>query len=165
MYVMADLSRRDEISATGSDYDSETLLCTVTYDKARKLLTISPDFISDDEHYCVANSYSIKYNYWIEHVSEEQTPLELQQQRENTQRVSTFAVGDGGGRSSTAFPRSSWPRRRRVGKLASSWKTHGDPAARETSSFICIAAWLHLYPTFSSALTGVRLYVVDVNIA
>lgn len=92
MYVMADLFRRDE-PATGSD--SETLLCTVIYDKARKLLTISPDFISDDEHYDVINNSGIKYNYWIKHVSEEQTPLELQQQREDIRRVSTFVVCDG----------------------------------------------------------------------
>ncbi|XP_032671514.1 Meckel syndrome type 1 protein-like [Odontomachus brunneus] len=85
MYVVADLSRRDE-PATGSDRDSETLLCTVTYDQARKLLTISPDVIGDDDHYDVTNSSGIKYNYWIEHVSEEQTPLELQRQRDDTRR-------------------------------------------------------------------------------
>lgn len=87
MYVIADLSRRDE-PANESGQDLETLLCSVTYDKARKLLTVSPDFTSCDQHYNVTNGCGIKYNYWIEHVSEKQTPLELQQQREDTRRVS-----------------------------------------------------------------------------
>ncbi|EZA61269.1 Meckel syndrome type 1 protein [Ooceraea biroi] len=89
MYVMADLSRKDE-PATGST-DSETLLCSVTYDKARKLLTVSPDFTFDDEHddechYSVTNSYGIKFNYRIEHVSQGRTSPELQEQREDTRR-------------------------------------------------------------------------------
>jgi len=90
MHVLADLSRRDEPATIGST-DSETLLCTVTYDKARKLLTISPDFTIDDEHeqhYDVTNSYGVKFNYRIEHVSEERTALELQKHREDARRVS-----------------------------------------------------------------------------
>lgn len=88
MHVMADLSRKDEPATVGST-DSEILLCTVTYDKARKLLTINPDFIIDDEqHYNVTNSYGVKFNYRIEHVSEGRTPLELQEYRENARRVS-----------------------------------------------------------------------------
>lgn len=86
LYVMADLSRKDE-PVTRLNSDSETLLCTITYDKVHKLLTVNPDF-TDDEHYNVSNSFGIKYNYWIEHVSEKQTALELQEQREDTQRVS-----------------------------------------------------------------------------
>lgn len=90
MHVMADLSRRDE-PATGGLADSETLLCSVTYDKARKQLTISPDFTIDDEHkrhYSVINSHGVKFNYWIEHVSVGPTSTELQEQREATRRVS-----------------------------------------------------------------------------
>ncbi|XP_019695962.1 Meckel syndrome type 1 protein [Harpegnathos saltator] len=86
MYIMVDLSRHDE-PTVGSNRDSETLLCTVTYNKMCKLLTISPDFISDDdEHYDVTNSYGIKYNYWIEHVSKEQTSPELQRQHKDMRR-------------------------------------------------------------------------------
>ncbi|XP_072745516.1 tectonic-like complex member MKS1 [Anoplolepis gracilipes] len=88
MHVMADLSRRDEPVTDGS-VDSETLLCSVTYDKARKQLIISPDFTINDEHerhYSVTNSHGIKFNYWIEHVSAEPTSTELQEQREATRR-------------------------------------------------------------------------------
>lgn len=95
MHVMADLSRKDEPGATGiaaaGSTDSETLLCTVIYDKARKLLTISPDFTVDDEHerhYNVTNGYGVRFNYRIEHVSEERTALELQEHREDARRVS-----------------------------------------------------------------------------
>lgn len=89
MHVMADLSRSDEPVIAGSA-DTETPLCTVTYDKARKLLTISPDFTHGDadEHYNVTNSYGIKFNYRIEHVSEGPTQQQLQERREDARRVS-----------------------------------------------------------------------------
>lgn len=88
MHMMADLSRKDEPTTIGST-DSETPLCRVTYDKARKLLTINPDFTIDGEqHYNVTNSYGVKFNYRIEHVSEGRTPLELQEHREDARRVS-----------------------------------------------------------------------------
>lgn len=87
MHVMADLSRKDEPTTVGTD--SETPLCRVTYDKARKLLTINPDFtITGEQHYNVTNSYGVKFNYRIEHVSEGRTPLELQEHREDARRVS-----------------------------------------------------------------------------
>ncbi|KYM98296.1 Meckel syndrome type 1 protein [Cyphomyrmex costatus] len=86
MYVMADLSRRDEPTTIEST-DSETLLCTVTYDKVRKLLTISPDFtLGDEQHYNVTNDYGVRFNYRIEHISEERTPLELQEHLEDVRR-------------------------------------------------------------------------------
>ncbi|XP_018043962.1 PREDICTED: Meckel syndrome type 1 protein-like [Atta colombica] len=86
MYVMANLSRRDE-PATIRSTDSEMLLCTLTYDKTRKLLTINPDLTIDDEqHYNVTNDYGVRFNYWIEHVSEERTPLELQEHLEDVRR-------------------------------------------------------------------------------
>lgn len=87
MHVMADLSRSDEPVIAGSA-DTETPLCTVTYDKARKLLTISPDFTHGDadEHYNVTNSYGIKFNYRIEHVSESRTQQQLQERREDARR-------------------------------------------------------------------------------
>jgi len=91
MYMMADLSRKDEPANIGS-MDSETLLCSVTYDKARKLLMINPDFTIGDEHdecyYNVTNGYGIKFNYRIEHVSQSRTSLEIQEQREDSRRVS-----------------------------------------------------------------------------
>lgn len=90
MHIMADLSRKDEPATSGSA-DSETLLCSVTYDKARKLLTISPDFTIGNEHerhYSVTNGHGVKFSYRIEHVSAEPTPTELQEQREATRRVS-----------------------------------------------------------------------------
>jgi len=90
MYVMANLSRRDE-PATIRSTDSEMLLCTLIYDKTRKLLTINPDLTIDDEHkqhYNVTNDYGVRFNYWIEHVSEERTPLELQEHLEDVRRVS-----------------------------------------------------------------------------
>ncbi|XP_029169917.1 Meckel syndrome type 1 protein-like [Nylanderia fulva] len=86
MYIMADLSHKDEPATSGSA-DSETLLCSVTYDKARKLLMISPDFTIDDErHYGIINGHGVKFNYWIEHVSAGPTSMELQEQREATRR-------------------------------------------------------------------------------
>ncbi|KAL0114009.1 hypothetical protein PUN28_011373 [Cardiocondyla obscurior] len=87
MYVMADLSRKDDSVTVVGSIDSETLLCTVTYDKARKLLIINPDFTPDEEqHYNVTNGYGVRFNYRIEHVSEGRTPLELQEHRENARR-------------------------------------------------------------------------------
>ncbi|KAL6436020.1 hypothetical protein ACFW04_005676 [Cataglyphis niger] len=86
MHVMADLSHRDE-PATGGSADSETLLCSVIYDKARKQLTIDPDFTIDDErHYSVINGHGVKFNYWIEHVSAGPTLTELQEKCEATRR-------------------------------------------------------------------------------
>lgn len=91
MHIMADLSRRDE--PTSGSTDAETRLCSVTYDKARKLLTISPDFTSHgvehERHYDVINGYGVRFDYRIEHVFEgRMTPLELQERCENTRRVS-----------------------------------------------------------------------------
>jgi len=114
MHVMADLSRRDE-PTTGST-DTETRLCSVTYDKARKLLTISPDFTSygveHERHYDVTNGYGIRFDYRIEHVFEGQMtmPLELQERCENARRVSmwlfTMDVRDIPGGRVTAFART-----------------------------------------------------------
>lgn len=121
MYVMADLSRKDEPVTTGST-DSETLLCTVTYDKARKLLTISPDFTIDDEHnercYNVTNGYGIKFNYRVEHVSQGRTSAEVREQREDTRRVSMrlFATRE------SAFQAFASPRNCDQKDGLSSWK-------------------------------------------
>lgn len=92
MHVMADLSRRDGPTTNGAT-DAETRLCSVTYDKARKLLTISPDFTSygveHEQHYAITNGYGVRFDYRIEHVFEgRMTPLELQERCENTRRVS-----------------------------------------------------------------------------
>ncbi|XP_011313649.1 Meckel syndrome type 1 protein [Fopius arisanus] len=78
MYIMADLTSKDE--ALGSSEDSETLLCTITYNEAGKILTIDPDF-NDDECY-KAHATGMSYDFWIEHASEGQTEDEVQMQRE-----------------------------------------------------------------------------------
>lgn len=114
---MADLSRKDEPAVSGSA-DSETLLCSVTYDKARKLLMISPDFTIDDErHYCVTNGHGVKFNYRVEHVSAGPTSTELQEQREATRRVSMRLFCDG--RFLAAFQASASPRAHHVEKMKS----------------------------------------------
>ncbi|XP_076245614.1 Meckel syndrome, type 1 [Calliopsis andreniformis] len=84
MCVMVDLSRRDKIS-TDSNGDSETVLCTITYDEFRKILFVDPDFTSGC-CYTVTNSNDVEFNYWIEHASEKQSSLELQQQQEELRR-------------------------------------------------------------------------------
>lgn len=124
MHVMADLSRKDEPAIITGSTDSETLLCTVTYDKARKLLTINPDFtIEDERHYNVTNGYGIRFNYWIEHVSEERMPLELQEHREDARRVSmrlftTCTIDIPNFRVTTRTP---------IKKTVFSWKNLGIP--------------------------------------
>lgn len=144
MYAMADLSRRDE-PATGSDRDSETPLCTVTYDKARKLLTVDPDFIGDDGLYGVTNSQGIKFNYRIEHVSEEQTPLELQQQREDTQRVSIRSRRRTTSARRRAFRTGASPRshrRREAGLFVEN--ALGDPGARRARLFALRRGYIYI---------------------
>ncbi|CAK9808776.1 Tectonic-like complex member MKS1 [Anthophora quadrimaculata] len=79
MYVMVDLSQRDKI-LTSFNEDVETVLCTITYDKLHKILSVNPDF-TNDRYYTIANSSGIQFNYWIEHVSGKPSSLELQQQQ------------------------------------------------------------------------------------
>lgn len=85
MYVMVDLSQRDKILTT-SDEDTEILLCVITYDGLQKILSVNPDFTNDD-CYVITNSNGIQFNYWIEHASEKQSSLELQQQENELRRV------------------------------------------------------------------------------
>lgn len=84
MYVMVDLSPRDKI-LTGIDGDIETMLCAITYDGLHKILSVNPDF-TDDRCYAIANSSGVQFNYWIEHVSEKPSSLELQQQQNESRR-------------------------------------------------------------------------------
>ncbi|XP_076667785.1 Meckel syndrome, type 1 isoform X2 [Andrena cerasifolii] len=84
MYVMVDLSRRDKMSID-PDGDSETMLCVITHDESRRILSVNPDF-TNDCCYTVANSSGVEFNYWIVHASEKQSPLELQQQHRESQR-------------------------------------------------------------------------------
>ncbi|XP_076631522.1 Meckel syndrome, type 1 isoform X2 [Colletes latitarsis] len=84
MCVMVDLSRRDK-TLTSSDKDSETVLCVVTYDELHKILSVNPDF-TNNYCYTIANSSGVEFNYWIEHVSEKPSSLELQQQQNELQR-------------------------------------------------------------------------------
>ncbi|PBC30817.1 Meckel syndrome type [Apis cerana cerana] len=84
MYVMVDLSQQDKILIS-SDEDTEIVLFVITYDRLHKILTINPDF-TDDYYYVITNSSGIQFNYWLEHVSEKQSSLELQQQQSEMQR-------------------------------------------------------------------------------
>nr|XP_033331614.1 Meckel syndrome type 1 protein [Megalopta genalis] len=86
MYVMVDLSRRDK-AVSNPDKDSETVLCVIAYDRLHKTLSVNPDF-TNDRPYVVTNSSGVEFNYWIEHTSEEQTPEELQEERNELQRES-----------------------------------------------------------------------------
>lgn len=90
MYVMVDLSQQDKI-LTSSDEDTEIVLFVITYDRLHKLLTVNPDF-TDDYYYIITNSSGIQFNYWLEHVSEKQSSLELQQQQSEMQRVSMYTI-------------------------------------------------------------------------
>ncbi|OAD52457.1 Meckel syndrome type 1 protein [Eufriesea mexicana] len=84
MYVMVDLSQRDKI-LTISDEDTEMVLFVIIYDELHKILTINPDF-TNDHYYTITNSNGIQFNYWLEHVSEKQSSLELQQQQNELRR-------------------------------------------------------------------------------
>ncbi|XP_017875236.2 Meckel syndrome type 1 protein homolog isoform X1 [Ceratina calcarata] len=88
MYVMVDLLQRDKI-LTGSDGDNETMLCVITYDGLHKILSVNPDF-TDDRCYVITNSSGVQFNYWIEHASQKPSSLELQQQQNESRRVSMF---------------------------------------------------------------------------
>lgn len=65
MHVMVDLSSREQVSSDPET--SEILLCTLTYNKAGKVLSIDPD-INNAEPYII-ESIGMNYEYWIEHVS------------------------------------------------------------------------------------------------
>lgn len=91
MYVMVDLSQRDKILTT-SDEDTEMVLFVITYDELHKILTVNPDF-TNDHYYTITNSSGIQFNYWLEHVSEKQSSLELQQQQNESRRVSIYKIG------------------------------------------------------------------------
>lgn len=82
MYIVADLSSKDAPSETT---DSEALLCTISYDPLHKILTISPDF-SSDECYSVEGP-GMAYDFWIEHVSQKPSPRELQRYRDSIKKV------------------------------------------------------------------------------
>ncbi|XP_066589870.1 tectonic-like complex member MKS1 isoform X2 [Prorops nasuta] len=89
MHILADLSRKDQQHPSDSPTDSEdsqTLLCTLTYDKARKILIVQPDFTSNQNFYSIDSKSGISYDYWIEHASEKRSSPELQQRMENLQR-------------------------------------------------------------------------------
>ncbi|KAJ8675415.1 hypothetical protein QAD02_011201 [Eretmocerus hayati] len=82
MYIMADLSPKDE---TGDEStDSEVLLCSISFDPLHKCLTVNPDFTSD-ECYSV-DGFGMSYDYWIEHVSPRPTSRELQKRRDSAKK-------------------------------------------------------------------------------
>lgn len=88
MYVMVDLSEQDKI-LTCSDENTEIVLFTITYNELHKILTVNPDF-TNDHYYTITNSSGIQFNYWLEHVSEKQSSLELQQQQNESRKVSMY---------------------------------------------------------------------------
>ncbi|XP_043684684.1 Meckel syndrome type 1 protein-like isoform X2 [Vespula pensylvanica] len=82
MYILVDLSGKDKSDLFhASDVDTETLLCRITYDKMHNILTMYPDFTSD-ESYMLTTDTGIRYDYWLEHISEIQSTSELEQQQE-----------------------------------------------------------------------------------
>ncbi|XP_043268247.1 Meckel syndrome type 1 protein-like isoform X2 [Venturia canescens] len=81
MYILADLSSKDELitlsnSDTSSLDSSEILLCTLTYDRAAKTLTIDPDLTSQIDSYTIRTN-DLYYDYWIEDVSNRTAPEPL----------------------------------------------------------------------------------------
>ncbi|XP_035723847.1 Meckel syndrome type 1 protein homolog [Vespa mandarinia] len=87
MYIMIDLSRKDKKDLFhSSDIDMEILLCKITYDKTHNILTMYPDFTTD-ESYTLTTDNGIRYDYWLEHISEIQTTSDLEQQQEELRQV------------------------------------------------------------------------------
>ncbi|XP_043520639.1 Meckel syndrome type 1 protein-like isoform X2 [Frieseomelitta varia] len=84
MYVMVDLSQQDKVLRS-TDEDTEIVLLAITYNGLNKILTVDPDF-TDDHCYTITNSSGIRFNYWLEHVSEKQSSLELQQQQNESRK-------------------------------------------------------------------------------
>ncbi|XP_014227654.2 Meckel syndrome type 1 protein-like [Trichogramma pretiosum] len=91
MYIVADLSPRDEeeaasksSSSSRGNSDSETLLCALSYDPGRKCLTVSPDFSSLECYSCQATGMS--YDYWIEHVSSKPTTRDIQRRSDTLKK-------------------------------------------------------------------------------
>lgn len=82
MHLVVDLSSKNEESSIVN----EALLCTVTYDRVAKTLTVNPDFTTEEEPYGIESS-EMNYDYWIFHESRGQTPEELQDEIANLQRV------------------------------------------------------------------------------
>ncbi|XP_008560199.2 tectonic-like complex member MKS1 [Microplitis demolitor] len=68
MHIMVDLSSKDQ--AFPDPDTSEILLCTLTYNKAGKVLTIDPDINNDQDEAYSIESIGMNYDYWIEHVYE-----------------------------------------------------------------------------------------------
>lgn len=73
MYILADVSPTNEEASNSKD--SMSLICTVTYDRVHKLLTVEPDF-SNQGYYRIFGT-GMGYDYWITHVS--QGPSEEEQ--------------------------------------------------------------------------------------
>lgn len=88
MYVMVDLTSKDEPFHDMEDL--EVLLCTLTFDKSRKILTIDPDF-STNEPYTIDKT-CINFDYWIEHVSCGEIPQEIQTEKKFLHYVGIFNI-------------------------------------------------------------------------
>ncbi|XP_034945070.1 Meckel syndrome type 1 protein isoform X2 [Chelonus insularis] len=88
MHLMVDLSSKDQ---TFKDPEvSEILLCRLTFDKAGKILTVDPDFNSD-ECYTIEEAGMI-YDYWIEHASRPPTEEEMQRQEDLLRREAQESI-------------------------------------------------------------------------
>ncbi|XP_043468794.1 Meckel syndrome type 1 protein homolog [Leptopilina heterotoma] len=95
MYILADVSPKNEEPSNSKD--SENLLCTVTYDKAHKLLTVDPDF-SNEGYYRIFGT-GMGYDYWISHESctpteddEENIIKTLKQEFQKVQNFKEFKI-------------------------------------------------------------------------
>lgn len=74
MHVMVDLTSKDE--AFSELEDSEILLCTVTFDQARKTLTLDPDFTSSEAY--TLEKTGMTFDYWIYHASKTQINQDIE---------------------------------------------------------------------------------------
>lgn len=84
MYILADLTPIDKSSYDFDD--SEILLCTITFDRIHRSLTVDPDF-TQNEPYKIHGT-DMSYDYWIEHASERQSNDDLKQEVKDLSDVS-----------------------------------------------------------------------------
>ncbi|XP_046469671.1 tectonic-like complex member MKS1 isoform X1 [Neodiprion pinetum] len=75
MYIIVDLMPNAKSSSYDFD-DSQILLCTITFDKIHRSLTVDPDFTYQEPY--EIHGTDMNYDYWIEHASEIQYPQDLE---------------------------------------------------------------------------------------
>ena len=84
MYILVDVSPKNEEPSDSED--STILLCTVTYDKVHKILTVDPDF-SNEGCYRVFGT-GMNYDYWIFHDSQKPSEDDKQSRLKLLKQVS-----------------------------------------------------------------------------